>query len=291
MDNSSNEKRTGFIYSLLIPALIASIVSILAGVILVKWAGVNFTELGSFGDFFAGSTVPIFTLVSFIGLIITLRMQKQQLEMQRQELQNSILEMQETRREIKEQGQTMALQRFESTFFNMLSLHNEIIKSLSARDVFNAGALPKTERAVFPYMINFLKRTSDSLVVNNKIQNQPPIVQIRTTYNELFKIYEAQLGHYFRNLYRIVKFVDEAHINDKEKNTYIGIIKAQLSSYELTMLLYNGLSEHGIKFLPLMRKYNLLDNINKELSNISGQDYELYENYSEPVEGKEAVEV
>jgi Putative phage abortive infection protein len=284
MSNSNNAKEDGFIKSLLIPAFVASILSILAGIILVKEAKVDFTTLGPFGDFLAGSTVPIFTLVSFIGLILTLRMQKQQLEMQRKELQNSILEMQETRREIKEQGQTMALQRFESTFFNMLSLHNEIIKSLSARDLINAGGVAKTERAVFPYMLEYLKRKHSSFVVNNKIQNQPPIFQIRTAYEEVFKVYEAQLGHYFRNLYRIVKFVDEAQIDEKEKNTYIGIIKAQLSSYELTMLLYNALSEHGINFLPLMRKYNLLDNINKELSNITGQDYELYKDYSEPVE-------
>jgi Putative phage abortive infection protein len=278
----------------LIKSLRLSWIPITVGILLVAVLGWNFEDLGPFGDFLAGSTVPLFTLVSSIGVILTLRMQQRQLEMQSQELQNSIVEMQETRKVMMEQGETMALQRFESTFFNMVSLHNEIVKSLSAteysRDRMGMGDKLRTDREVFPLMLKLLKKKHDNLIINHNITNQPAITQIRLTYEDIFKEHEAQLGHYFRNLYRIVKFVDEAKIDDKEKRNYIGIIKAQLSSYELAVLLYNGLSEYGVKFLPLMRKYNLMDNLNKDLLEITIKDFELYETYSEPVEDKDVVQ-
>lgn len=282
MNNSNNNTTNdGFIKSLLVPAFVASILSILIGIVLVKEMHVNFEKLGPFGDFLAGSTVPVFTLVSFIGLILTLRMQKQQLEMQRQELQNSIVEMQETRKEIKEQGQTMALQRFESTFFNMLALHNEIVKSL----VIEFGIESQgNDREGFLMVALEMQSRYKSLNAFDRLENvNSDLERIKIVYKVVFKDVEPQLGHYFRNLYRIVKFVHESQLSNKDKRNYIGIIKAQLSAYELVMLFYNGISEYGDKFLPLMKEYNLLDNLNEDLLKITTEDASIFRTY---VKGK-----
>jgi hypothetical protein len=76
-------------------------------------------------------------------------------------------------------------------------------------------------------------------------------------------------------MYRIVKFINESENSEAEKSNYVGILKAQLSSYELVLLLYNGLSDHGEKFYKLIRQYNLLDNINIDLLPAKG-DIEYY---------------
>lgn len=69
--------------------------------------------------------------------------------------------------------------------------------------------------------------------------------------------------HYFRHLYRIVKFVDTTPFlpkNDFEtRYNYIGILRAQLSRNELIFLFYNGLSCYGNeKFKELIEKYSIL---------------------------------
>lgn len=95
---------------------------------------------------------------------------------------------------------------------------------------------------------------------------------------------QTDFGHYFRNLYRIVKIVDETEFyiyeeiggksdgNRNEYNTknfevryrYISMLRAQLSDYELLWLFYNCLSDNGSKkFKRLVEKYSLLKNMPK----------------------------
>ena len=70
------------------------------------------------------------------------------------------------------------------------------------------------------------------------------------------------LGTINRNLYRIVKFINESKlINNDLKKEYRGILRAQLSSYELMMLFYNvSYSEKGKKFKEQLTKCNFFDN-------------------------------
>lgn len=54
------------------------------------------------------------------------------------------------------------------------------------------------------------------------------------------------LGYYYRNLFRIVKFVSDKDFLDKEeKLNYLQILRSQLSNYEQELLFYNWLSGYG----------------------------------------------
>lgn len=77
---------------------------------------------------------------------------------------------------------------------------------------------------------------------------------------------EDVIGHYFRNLYRIIKFIqdgkfsDDIEENELEQRKYRGILRAQLSSIELLMLFYNiTYSEKGKKFADLILNKNFFD--------------------------------
>lgn len=75
-----------------------------------------------------------------------------------------------------------------------------------------------------------------------------------STYEEFYKDKENDIGHYYRNLYRIVKYIVESNLSFESQQTYIGILRAQLSADELKMLYYNiYYSNKGRKF------YNLLN--------------------------------
>lgn len=58
----------------------------------------------------------------------------------------------------------------------------------------------------------------------------------------------AQLGHYFRHLYQMVKFVDQSQaITMDQKKNYLKTLRAQLSNHEQAILYLNSLVNPGNK--------------------------------------------
>jgi S-adenosylmethionine hydrolase len=89
-------------------------------------------------------------------------------------------------------------------------------------------------------------------------------------YNAFANYRQVVVGHYFRTFYNIVKFIDKSSIEDTQ--TYINILRAQLSSSELNLLFYNCLSDYGShKFKPYIEQFGLLENM--MLSNLIRQDH------------------
>ena len=83
------------------------------------------------------------------------------------------------------------------------------------------------------------------------------------TYLKHYKRSQHLLGHYFRNLYHIIKLVK--YNNMGEKYRYTSLVRAQLSSHELLMLFYNCLTINGIeKFKPLVEEFRLFKNMPAE---------------------------
>ena len=199
--------------------------------------------LGTFGDSF-GALNTLFSGLAFSGIIISIYLQSKELS--------------ETRSEIKAQGtqfslQTKALNKqvFENTFFQMLSLHNEILKGIS----INHG-LEFSGRDAFDKLYGILKRQPNI--------KHSELLQLNSAYMEIYYKYQNEFGHYFRNLYNILKFVQNSEVEDKK--LYTNLLRAQLSSNELIVLFYNGLSEMGNKKLkPLLEEFNFLKNLPKNL--------------------------
>ena len=61
-------------------------------------------------------------------------------------------------------------------------------------------------------------------------------------YSEFYNKFNSDLGHYFRNLYHIFKFIKNSE--EKDKNGYASILRSQLSNDELLLLFYNGISDY-----------------------------------------------
>lgn len=76
---------------------------------------------GAFGDKF-GVVNSLFSGLAFAGIIITIYMQKHELELQRQELK-------ETRNVFEGQNSLMTTQQNDSTFFNLLENHRQLVDS------------------------------------------------------------------------------------------------------------------------------------------------------------------
>lgn len=93
--------------------------------------------------------------------------------------------------------------------------------------------------------------------------DEEQLAAINQVWLEFFKDKQNQLGHYFRSLYNILKFVDQSPIDNKK--FYTDFLRAQLSSSELLSIFYNANSDMGRdKLLPLINKYNLLKHLDKD---------------------------
>lgn len=221
---------------------------------------------GTFGDMF-GSVNALFSGLALAGIILTILMQKQELKLQRDELS-------ETRKEFATQNETLKLQRFENTFFNLLNLHHQIVNAIDYGSYANKsfGGIMKggyeRERIVINARDVFKNRYEP---LKHQIFKEPS--KYEQIYLKQYAEMQMDFGHYFRNLYRMIKLVNETdffydskNVNEKQifqiKYKYTSIIRSQLSDYELAWLFYNCLSVNGNeKFKPLIQKYVLLKNL------------------------------
>ncbi|CAN7767690.1 hypothetical protein LJR153_007332 [Paenibacillus sp. LjRoot153] len=110
------------------------------------------------------------------------------------------------------------------------------------------------------YSCTYIEKFKDEFLNN-------PLKELKVeTFEKVYTSYESELGHYFRNLYRIVKLIEDLTFhedelkNNKEKQNYRGILRAQLSSYELLVIFYNIVySKNGEKFKKMLRSTKFFD--------------------------------
>lgn len=146
-----------------------------------------------------GSVNALFSGLALAGIIFTILLQRKELGYQRNELRL-------TREEFKTQNETLKLQRFENTFFNLVSIHHKIVDSIDFDQGF-MGSGPDKElksRDVF-------KESFESMA--GELKKLSEIKDIENAYLNIYEQYQTDFAHYFRNLYRIVKMVDEADLS------------------------------------------------------------------------------
>ena len=215
------------------------------------------------GDFLSGTVASLWALAGLFFIYVAFLGQKQQLLNQQLEIMYSQLEVKYTRfelegqkKELIEQNLTLRKQRFENTFFQLLHNHQDIVAGIDIRR--SNGVLVSEGRDCFK---SFYQRFSN----HNNISKE--IGYTLKQYMEMYKSHQADLGHYFRNIYHILKFIDGSkEIEESEKYKYASLLRALLSSYELIIIFYNCLGDYGIKkFKPLIEKYSFLKNIDYSL--------------------------
>ena len=200
----------------------------------------NVEKRGQWGDSF-GFITALFTGLAFAILIRTLHVQQAELALQNKEL--------------KGQREQLQKQNFISAFFQLLSLHNDIVNAMEIRGVTHG-------RESFVRMLNDLKEEHYPEVQNTANSNTPEAKILNDTYESFLIPYEPVVGYYFRHLYNVVKFVDHhSDLLKEDTKRYTNLVRAQLSSYELGLLFYNCLSERGAKFKDFVEDYALLEDV------------------------------
>ena len=217
-----------------------------------------------YGDYIGGVLGSLFAFFGLIALLLTLWIQSQ--------------ELRRSTKALTDQNNSIKLQSFENRFFNMVSLHHEIVKGIDLR---TKGEVTSSGRDCLKVFYERLIKEFVSALKGNHLIYKDGIL---SGYEQFYEKHAHELGHYFRNIYRILKFIDESDIPNKTE--YSGILRAQLSNPELALLFYNGLTVRGDKLKPLAERYALFENLEPNQLAQKNEDSKFYkrEAYGEHVE-------
>ena len=216
----------------------------------------EWVERGLIGDSF-GIVNSLFGGLAFAGVVVAIFLQRNELRLQREELTLTRQEMKGQRQALEAQVAAAAQQRFDSTFFQMLSLHNEIVDTMVLRE----SGVEHRGRDAIDHLYGTLRNHVVRVPIDPDDGRSPAehVAELEAAYGEWSATYGATVGHYFHNLYRVIKFIHEADIDDK--HTYAGVTRAQLSDHELGLLFYDVLGPGRAKLLPLAIEYQLFQNL------------------------------
>lgn len=287
--------------------------------------------IGNIGDFFGGVLGSFWALTAVFLLYLTLKMQKEELVNQRTELQNT--------------RTVFEIQKFESTFFNLLQNQKHLLSELKIEAPIIEASLGKfnARTEVFTglnvliecrnqlaivfdvlsskgkYDKDEIQRQLDNLLFEFRNENHTvdtnnedykeriesllrvfkrahfaDFYSITNKEKKLFReltmdkkcelaygifseVYSPVIGHYFRHLYQMLKFIDlsekslesltqvqsQGSSSKHNFNQYAQFIQSQMSSPELLMSFYNAAC--FTKALNLINQYNLLENLSYNL--------------------------
>lgn len=257
-------------------------------------------SLGEFGDFFGGTLNPVFTFLTFLGLIITIVVQQQELKLARTEFRKT--------------ADTLKTQEIENTLFNILNLHHKIVQDLCL-DISKLNSIPlsnfltHTRLLTIPNLSDIISddedhenhddhenhegleelllssttkkaglelRNNEQLLIRGRdvfaavinylsIECGNDAIKTMKKFKQLQVFHNHILGHYFRNLYQALKLVEshEKTISEKQQRRYTNLIRAQLSTNELILLLFNCLDKvvDDGQFKNLLVKYRMLEHL------------------------------
>jgi len=207
-----------------------------------------------FGDYIGGVLGSIFAFFGLIALLLTLWIQGR-------ELRRSV-------EALRDQNNSIKLQSFENRFFNMVSLHHEIVNGIDLR---TKGEVTSSGRDCLKVFYERLKKEFEPALRGDHLKYKDGLL---SGYEKFYEKHAHELGHYFRNIYRILKFIDESDVPSKTE--YSGILRAQLSNPELALLFYNGITVRGDKLKPLAEKYALFENLEPNQLAQKNEDSKFY---------------
>lgn len=185
-------------------------------------------DRGTFGDMF-GSINALYSGFALGGIILTIYLQKKELGYQRKELR-------QTRKEFEIQNETLRLQKFENTFFNLISNHKEMMDMLPPRKKGYGEKVVNTSRYGTLEIIeeNFYRQLEylTSIIKSRIIRGHSNGTEIVKKCNKLIEAYipiaeDTEL---------VLEFIGKSEI--KNKRFYYDVLSTSMSFSESLLFGY-----------------------------------------------------
>jgi len=248
---------------------------------------------GLFGDQF-GAINSLFSGMAFAGIIFTILLQRRELSEARkatnyQRFENTFFQLLKLHTETTEQLISLQQKGREAVnafneklkqkdrdfvvFCALQKLSKPQIREIKDNKSLSRSEYPELELSDVANIEEALKAGTSAF--DNYLDSDPAMheVKIRAAYKSTAETHIDEFSHYFRNLYRILKFIDDSPlVTDSEKKEYSKFVRSQLSDTELVAIFYNSLTavelsgrtqmELGYpKMTALIKKYDILQNM------------------------------
>lgn len=213
---------------------------------------------GQYGDVLGGVVGTVLGFLSVYLLFLTYKTQK--------------AELADTRDALKDQ-------KMDSAFFNLLMMFDSIREkhdySQLHSDMLSVfSSLPNQHSIKLTIHISSGKFVPDLYknkenIASNSFDHGDLRNEISERYVKFYQHHPEKLGHYFRFIYNIIKYIKESKLSIEKEKRYINLLKAVLSSDELGLLFYNALSDVGknsggeFLFKQWLDDYGFLENIDR----------------------------
>ena len=172
----------------------------------------------------------LFSGLGLAGLIYTLLLQRESLNTQQIELEKQEQELANQNREVKRQ-------RFESSFIQLLQVHNNLARDLIIHDKENDRFIRGVD--CFTHLLNQLYMINPEVFDSTSGIYPKDQSAFNKGYEQLLKRFDNDFSHYLRSIYHLIKFPQQESINEDDKKTYCKMVRARLTSDELRIIFYN----------------------------------------------------
>lgn len=245
--------------------------------------------LSEIGDFTGGVVNAFWALaglffiyVAFLGQQKQIKQQQTEIRINREELELNREELKLTREELKgqkeqmiEQNKILAQQRFETTFFNMLTLYESMVSELEYTCIIEP--LRDSQKQI---MLNFGEDHGnqdfytlrgkpifsffnvDMACIFNTIKDNSNFRQLKMqeAYDSRYEMYKQCLDRYFRSFLQILVLFDnfESLYNP---SFYLNLLKAKQSKEEISLIFYAMLMGENFNNISIRIKKLFLEDI------------------------------
>lgn len=216
-------------------------------------------EHGAFGDFFGGVANPILTFFAFVGLLITITIQ-------RVELKESRLELAKSARALEEQSESVRLQNSVANFYKLIDNHQS---SLGAIDLISNENKVSKGRDCLRVFRDRLKsifeknvRPNDAFIISRSIVDMRRDRQDPKAAHIAFQIFWSQDGEELQSYMAVVgltlSYIDTV-LNGAE--LYVRMYGSLFSDSEKVLIFYYALVYGDEGFKSLLSKYKFCSGV------------------------------
>jgi hypothetical protein len=198
---------------------------------------------GVFGDFFGGVANPFLTFLTFMGLLLTIVVQKVELRDSREEMKRSA-------DALSEQVDAFRKQSFEVTFLKMLEIHSVLTQSIdlvlvkAQKTVTGSDCMERFHsRLKTKYRGKFKDRGKEICTASLEDMDE-----LRAMYADFWEPTRKNLHSWHESLSVILGYI-QSESNSIEP--YLSMVSAQLSEYEKILVFYH-IALHGDSRLRIL---------------------------------------
>lgn len=202
--------------------------------------------LGLSGDFLGGVLNPVLSFFSFLAVLVTLRLQRSELNATMEELKKSTLAAENNVRLFTEQIAAQRLDAFENTFFSLLKLFNSTFETINDLHPTEGGPPSSILQQLMAQA-----RSQDDLEAARAVLMAD----------------HSEVDHFISILLEMLKFIDQKFPQDVQEDRmfYANILKAIMNQEAFeAVALYAATRDARSPYLlfkTLIEKYELLQEL------------------------------